>query len=146
MDKLFCGFEYCYLKSINRTYKYASLKVNLFQIPVTNFSVNLAVLKWSNGYRPFHYNFTTDGCKFLGNVKTRNPVGKYFFDFISPYANVNHKCPFNHDIIIDKVPITHMDYQLTKLIPFPKADYLFETTWFAYGIKRGSLKIYGKLS
>ncbi|EDW39227.1 GL13981, partial [Drosophila persimilis] len=35
LDKEFDDFEYCYLKSVNRTYKYMSLKVNLYKIPIT---------------------------------------------------------------------------------------------------------------
>ncbi|KRG00055.1 uncharacterized protein Dwil_GK27423 [Drosophila willistoni] len=141
LDKAFCGFESCYIKSVNRSYKYFTVKVNLYQLPT-----NWSLFKRFNGYKPFLYNLTVDGCKFLRNVNAANPVSKYFFEFISPYANVNHKCPFNHDIIVEKVPINAMDYRLTKVLPFPEGDYLFDTLWIAYGVPRGYVKLYGTLS
>jgi len=39
VDKEFSEFEYCYLKSVNRTYKYISVKLKLLQLPVTNAKV-----------------------------------------------------------------------------------------------------------
>jgi len=39
LDKDFSLFEYCYLKSVNRSYKYVSLKVKLLKIPVTKIKV-----------------------------------------------------------------------------------------------------------
>ncbi|XP_023036519.1 uncharacterized protein LOC6651018 [Drosophila willistoni] len=146
LDKAFCGFERCYLKSVNRSYKYASVTVNLYQLPVTNFSVNLALLKRFNGYKPFLYNITVDGCKYLESVKSRNPVAKYFFDFISPYGNMNHKCPFNHDIIVERLPIYFVNYRATILLPFPEGDYMVDSTWMAGGVSRAYVKVYGTLS
>jgi len=34
-------FEYCYLKSVNRTYKYLSLKTKMFRLPVDNCEVRV---------------------------------------------------------------------------------------------------------
>ncbi|KRG00061.1 uncharacterized protein Dwil_GK27642 [Drosophila willistoni] len=146
-DEKFCGFEYCFLKSVNRSYKYISIKVNLHKLPITNFSFNFVLWKRFNGYKPFLYNFTIEnGCKFLGNPKSRNPVQKYFFDFFGPYGNMNHKCPFNHDIFIEKVPTSSIDYRLTKLLPFPEGDYLFDVTWLILGKPCTYVKVYGTLS
>jgi len=39
LDKEFSDFEYCYLKAANRTYKYLSLKVRLYKVPIHQFSV-----------------------------------------------------------------------------------------------------------
>ncbi|KRG00060.1 uncharacterized protein Dwil_GK28087 [Drosophila willistoni] len=145
VDK-FCHVEYCYLKSVNRSYKYFSARSNIHQNPITNFTVNLALLKRYNGYKPFLYNFTVDGCKFLGNSKAANPVSKYFFEFFAPYMNANHKCPYDHDLIIEKLPASSMDYRLSKLLPFPEGDYLFNITWLIIGIPHGNIQIYGSLS
>jgi len=38
-DKKFDDFEYCHLKSVNRSFKYLSLKVNLFKVPITKVKV-----------------------------------------------------------------------------------------------------------
>ncbi|EDW75466.2 uncharacterized protein Dwil_GK23872 [Drosophila willistoni] len=144
-DKEFCEFEYCYLKSINRTYKYLSLRVNLLQLPVTKFSVRFQMLKRFNGYKPFLYDTTVDGCKFLANQKI-NPVAGFFFGLFSKYSNINHTCPYEHDVIVDKVAVNTMNNGLTNVLPFPEGDYLYNITWIAYGKPRAVVKVFGTLS
>jgi len=39
LDKEFADFEYCTLKAVNRSYKYVSTKVKLFQVPITKVKV-----------------------------------------------------------------------------------------------------------
>ncbi|KAH8332719.1 hypothetical protein KR074_009534, partial [Drosophila pseudoananassae] len=145
LDEKFSGFDYCYLKSVNRTYKYLSIKVNLFKIPVTKMKVNAAVYKRFNGYRPFMYNITIDGCNFLKNPKS-NAIINYFYGIFKSFSNVNHSCPFDHDIIVDKVDINVVNHHVTKVLPVPEGDYLFETRWFAYDILRAIVKIYSTIS
>ncbi|XP_023036518.1 uncharacterized protein LOC111519504 [Drosophila willistoni] len=145
-DKEFCGFEYCYLKSVNRSYKYVSAKMNLHKLPITKFSVNFSLMKRFNGYKPFLYNITIDGCKFLGNVKSGNPVAKYFFGFISPYTNANHSCPYYHDIMVNTVPASFIDYKVTQLLPFPEGDYMMDMTGTVFGVQSANVKVYGTLS
>ncbi|XP_034665106.1 uncharacterized protein LOC117899298 [Drosophila subobscura] len=144
LDENFTEIEYCYLKSINRTYKYFSARVTLFQVPVTNIKVNLALLKRLNGYKPFLYNYTVDACRFLKNPKSK-PVINYFYEFFRPWSNMNHSCPFNHDLVVDKLTASFINHQFTNILAFPEGDYLLETNWFAYGIKRAVVKVYGTL-
>ncbi|KAH8285143.1 hypothetical protein KR054_005704 [Drosophila jambulina] len=117
MDKDFADFEYCYLRSVNRTYKYMTIKVRLFQVSITKAKVNFALYQRLNGLKPFLYNVTIDGCKFLKNPKSnmvvsyfydfiknnskflKNPksnmVVSYFYDFIKNNSNLNHPCPYD---------------------------------------------------
>ncbi|KPU74453.1 uncharacterized protein Dana_GF26526 [Drosophila ananassae] len=145
MDKDFCDFDYCYIKPINRTYKYISLKVKLYKVPITNVTVNCSFMKRSNGYKPFLYNITADGCKFLKNQKS-NPVLGYMYGLFKSHSNMNHTCPFDHDLIVDKVSTTFINYQFTKLLPFPEGEYLFRTNWIAYGILRATVDAYLSLT
>ncbi|XP_068151008.1 uncharacterized protein [Drosophila tropicalis] len=145
LDKQFCGFEYCYLKSINRTYKYMSVKVNLYKLPVNKFSIKFQGLKRSNGYVPITSEITLDGCKLMSN-ETFNPFGTYLQGFLMSHTNINHSCPFNHHIIVEKLPVDIVNYKMTKIMPFPKGNYLLNTTWIAYGIQRANVEIYGTLS
>ncbi|XP_068152654.1 uncharacterized protein [Drosophila tropicalis] len=145
LDKSFADFEYCYIKAINRSYKYVSLKVNLFKIPVTKVKVNFALMKRFNGYRPFLYNITVDACKFLENPN-RNPIAHYLSDLFLPYTNMAHKCPFNHSLMMDKLPIDYVNYQVTNVLPFPTGDYAAYTSWMAYDINRANLKLFFTLS
>ncbi|XP_046865363.1 uncharacterized protein LOC124459785 [Drosophila willistoni] len=145
LDNKYAEFEYCFLKSINRTYKYGSVKVNFHQIPVKQFTINLAMYKRLNGYKPFLYNITVNGCRFLASIKS-NPVATYFYDFIKPYTNLNHTCPYKHDILVEKVPTDFINHRLTKVLPFPEGDYLVHSIWIAAGVHRVELKVYGTLS
>ncbi|XP_017057433.1 uncharacterized protein LOC108098802 [Drosophila ficusphila] len=145
LDKSFDDFEYCYLKSVNRSYKYLSLKVNLFKTPITKVKVKGGLYKRLNGLRPFMYNITVDACRFLNNPKS-NPVMNFYYSFVKPFSNINHTCPFDHDLVVDKVPIDFVNHQVTKVLPFPEGSYLLETHWFAYDIVRAVVKIYWTLS
>ncbi|XP_052835111.1 uncharacterized protein LOC128251899 [Drosophila gunungcola] len=127
-QKEIAEFEYCHLKSINRSYKYISGKIKLYEIPLSRITVNLIMWKRFNGYKPFLYNITVDFCKFLDKPKS-SPVGKFIYDSYMNYSNVNHPCPFTHDMILEKLPISIMNYRMTKILPFPEGDYLFEFRW-----------------
>ncbi|XP_034665160.1 uncharacterized protein LOC117899333 [Drosophila subobscura] len=145
LDKEFDDFEYCHLKSVNRSYKYFSLKANLYKIPITKVKVNIALLKRYSGYKPFLYNFTVDACKFLKNRKS-NRVVAYFHDLFLAHSNMNHTCPFDHDLLVEKVSIDFINKQFTEVLPFPTGDYLFQSNWFAYDINRAEVNVYFTLS
>ncbi|XP_043067425.1 uncharacterized protein [Drosophila bipectinata] len=145
LDKDFTDFDYCYIKSINRTYKYVSLKVKLYKVPITNVTVNFSFMKRSSGYKLFLYNITADACKFLKNPKS-NPVLGYMYGLFKSHSNMNHTCPFDHDLVMEKVSSDFINNQLTQMLPFPEGEYLFKTNWMAYGILRASVNAYVTLT
>ncbi|KAH8232485.1 hypothetical protein KR032_008077, partial [Drosophila birchii] len=145
LDMEFDDFEYCRIKSVNRTYKYISLKVKLYKIPVNNVKVNYALLKRFSGYKPFLYNITVDACKVLKHPKS-NPIFGFFHSLFSSYSNMNHTCPYNHDLIIDRLSISFMNHHLTQVLPFPLGDYLFQSNWISHGINRANVNVYFTLS
>ncbi|KMY97553.1 uncharacterized protein Dsimw501_GD13270, isoform B [Drosophila simulans] len=126
LDKDFALFEYCFLKSVNRTYKYVSIKVNLLRTPITKIKVRFGLYKRLNGYKPFLYNMTLDACRFL-NSPNPNPVALYLFQ---------------HDIVLDKMPYHSLNYKLTKILPFPEGKYMLEGHWIAYDIDRAITKFF----
>ncbi|XP_023032271.1 uncharacterized protein LOC111518786 [Drosophila willistoni] len=144
-DKTFLGFEYCRIKSVNRTYKYFSLKVNFFKVPVENGLVNVVLYKRFNDYKPFLYNVTIDTCKFLASTK-RNPFFSILYGLFSQQSNANHSCPYDHDIIVDKVTVDFLNHHVTRFMPIPSGDYAVFTNWYAYGIHRCEVRVYGTLS
>ncbi|XP_017080088.1 uncharacterized protein LOC108113894 [Drosophila eugracilis] len=145
LDTEFDDFEHCYLKSVNRTYKYMYIKVNLFQTPVTKVKVNLSLKKRFSGYKPFLYNVTVDACKFLENP-TANKIVNYFYGFLTTHTNINHTCPFDTDLIFDKISSEFINHRFTNILPFPEGDYLLESNWIAYDKNRAVIKIFGTLS
>ncbi|KAH8383642.1 hypothetical protein KR009_009779, partial [Drosophila setifemur] len=145
LDTTFCEYEYCFIKPINRSYKYVSFKVNMFKVPVTKIKINFALYKRFNGYRPFLYNLTVDSCRFLKNPSA-NPIANFFYGLIKNYSNLDHTCPYDHDVIIEKLPVDHINNQFTKVLPFPKGEYMIDSYWMAYDISRARLSVYGTVS
>ncbi|XP_033173544.1 uncharacterized protein LOC117150663 [Drosophila mauritiana] len=145
LDPEFAYFDYCYIKAVNRTYKYLSLRVKLLKTPVTKIKINVATLQRLNGYKPFLYNITIDACRFYKNQKS-NPIAGYFYSFFKDYSNINHSCPYDHDIIVEKVSISHLNTQVTNVLPVPHGDYLFHTNWYAYDINRATVDVYVTIS
>ncbi|XP_054089489.1 uncharacterized protein LOC114803933 [Zeugodacus cucurbitae] len=145
VDKAYNSIKYCFIRSVNRTFKYISA-ANHFHVkePKNNISVGVATLKRANGYKPFLYNVTVDGCKFLRTGG--NALLRFLHSFFHKYSNVNHTCPYNHDIEVNVLPVSHIDNLFTKVLPFPKGDYQFVTSWYTYNILRAVVRIYFTLS
>ncbi|XP_017058110.1 uncharacterized protein LOC108099249 [Drosophila ficusphila] len=145
LDHEFCNFEYCAIKAVNRSYKYLTAKVNLYKVPITRVKIGLGLYKRFNGYKPFLYNLTVDACKFFKNPKS-NPVFLYVYEFFKEISNVNHTCPYNHDLVLDKLSTETVNYRMTKILSFPKGEYMLEMHWIAYDITRAVVKIYWTIS
>ncbi|KAH8390185.1 hypothetical protein KR200_009262, partial [Drosophila serrata] len=131
--------EKCFLKSINRTYKYASFQSRFDQLPLTNVMIHVQVFKRLSGYKPFLFNFTVDGCLFLSGK--RNKVTQFFYDLISPYSNITHPCPYNHNVYIE-LPITYVNHILDTVLPVPEGNYLIQSVYYTNGMKLLELKSY----
>uniref|UniRef100_B3P6X7 GG12314 n=1 Tax=Drosophila erecta TaxID=7220 RepID=B3P6X7_DROER len=129
MDKDVVDFEYCSLKSVNRTYQHISAKVN--------FGLHQQI----QGYKPFLYNVSLDGCQFIKNTRS-NAVARYFYDFIKDTSNLNHSCPYDHDLILDKLSSEAINSRLPKVLPFPTGNYMFQTYWMVNEKYRAVTKIY----
>ncbi|KAH8324477.1 hypothetical protein KR074_008198 [Drosophila pseudoananassae] len=143
-DRNFSIFEYCYIKAVNRTLKQVSLKVLLLQVPVNHFKVNFALYKRSNGQSPFNYNFTFDGCKMLDEVQ--NPFLSFLFKAFKTYTNINHSCPYDNDVIVDRLPTLFIHEKLTTVWPFPEGDYVFSSNWITSGVNRANVRIHASYS
>ncbi|XP_016962994.1 uncharacterized protein LOC108033239 [Drosophila biarmipes] len=134
LDKEFMDVEACYLKSRNRTYKFLTFRTKFHQVEI---------FKRLNGYKPFLYNFTVDACQFLNG--RRNPLVRFFYELFASYSNLNHSCPYNHDIFVEKVPISFLKYQTTVVLPVPEGDYLLHSVYTIRGKARLDLKVYVKI-
>ncbi|XP_050335061.1 uncharacterized protein LOC126762377 [Bactrocera neohumeralis] len=128
LDKPFADFGYCKLKALSRDDVALSLRVNLFELPVNNVSLNVEVFKRFNGYRPFLFNKTLNFCDFLRHKK-RVGVLDIVFKFLETYSNINHTCPYNNDIIVDRL-ILKPNY--FALLPLPAGEYRIKVTVGAY--------------
>ncbi|XP_068158144.1 uncharacterized protein [Drosophila tropicalis] len=129
VDEKLGKFEYCYLRSVNRTYKYLTARLNVYKNPITKVKLVIGLQKRSSGYKPFLYSFTFDGCQLLENYKGNNEVAKLFLRIFFTYSNINHTCPFDHDLIMDKLPTSFLQKSILEVLPFPEGDYAFYTRW-----------------
>ncbi|KAH8259934.1 hypothetical protein KR038_005316, partial [Drosophila bunnanda] len=141
VDKNFDEFEYCRLERVNKTFKYITAKVLLLQKPVSKVRINAALYKRTNGYTPYLYNVTVDACKLFKNLKTQ-PVAKVIYDFLYSTSNINHSCPYDHDLYVNHLTADYLNSHLTHILTFPKGDYLFQMHWIAYKINRAVIKLY----
>lgn len=59
LDKAYCDFEFCHIKSVNRSYKYVSTKLALLQEPIEELTVGeTSIIYLSNVSDLFHFLFT----------------------------------------------------------------------------------------
>ncbi|XP_016964801.1 uncharacterized protein LOC108034428 [Drosophila biarmipes] len=143
-DRKFATFEKCYIKAVNRTHKYIDIHVNLLKVPVTNVTIAGKFMRYDHGFKPFFVDITFDACKFLKNP--RQPIVKLFYNMYKNNSNINHTCPFNHDLILDHFWTGNIETALLKYIPIINGDYAVFTEWSAYNIARAFLNVYIRIS
>ncbi|XP_013110300.2 uncharacterized protein LOC106089079 [Stomoxys calcitrans] len=114
------------------------LHVQLHEVPINNITLNVQFFQKGNGYRPFLYNNTMDLCEFFKHPK-RFMFWKILYDCFRPYSNVNHTCPYDHDIIIENLIL---NTEMMTLIPFPENDYMIQLQFAAYDVYRAKVKVY----
>ncbi|KAH8330362.1 hypothetical protein KR067_001632, partial [Drosophila pandora] len=147
VDKKFVDFEYCYIKAVNRSYKYISLRANMHELPLVEPSASLQILRRFRRYTPVTLNATFDICKFMSSKKgSRNPMLIIFADIAKTYTNVYHKCPFDHDLVIDKMPTSYLNQQFLNILFLPPGEYAFYSSWMIKNVEKAQIKIYATLS
>ncbi|KAH8270450.1 hypothetical protein KR018_010210, partial [Drosophila ironensis] len=144
-DKDFGEFDFCYLKSINRSYKYVSGKISFRTLPIKKLMINMALWKRFNGYKPFLYNVSFDLCVFIKKAKS-NLLLKFVYDSMSQYSNVNTSCSSLNFFIVDKLPAEFVDYRFSKVLSFPKGDYLIKWDYVLSKRRIAYIYLYGTLS
>ncbi|XP_039954156.1 uncharacterized protein LOC120770621 [Bactrocera tryoni] len=126
-DKSKIVFKSCFLKAVRGEDSYMKVHAHLKEVG-REANVSIRLLKRANGWKPFLYKVHFDGCKFMKNPRA-NPVAEFFYKIMKEYSNLNHTCPYDHDLILDKFRLSS---DLVKL-PFPIGEYAVDTTWFVNG-------------
>ncbi|XP_037821814.1 uncharacterized protein LOC119610592 [Lucilia sericata] len=134
----FATISKCQLKMVQRGVAALDIYVKLLQIPVTNITVTSSLYKKANGFRPFLYNTTTNFCEFLKN-KRKYPFFNIVMDMFYKASNVNHSCPYNHDIILRNVILKD---SMFKHLPLPGGEYMINLTVYAYNDPKAVVKAY----
>ncbi|KAH8295643.1 hypothetical protein KR018_001056, partial [Drosophila ironensis] len=144
IDKQFAEIKECYIKAVNRSHKYVNIHAKLLQIPVTNVTINLKVMRYDHGYKPFFVDITFDACRFLKNQK--NPIVKVFYNIYKNSSNINHTCPFNHDFIVDHLWTGNIETDVTKYLPVISGDYSLDTKWYSGNVARAFCNVYVRIT
>ncbi|XP_075150387.1 uncharacterized protein LOC142224495 [Haematobia irritans] len=140
LDPEFSSFSVCSLKMIRRNTVGLNITCNLHKIPVTNVSINVSIFKRSNGYHPYMLNISTDFCKFAKN-RNKQPLFKILADFLLRNSNINHECPFDHDLVARNLVL---DQKLFSYIPLQTGDYMFRLIVAAYNDWKADVKVFFK--
>ncbi|KAH8348411.1 hypothetical protein KR084_007155, partial [Drosophila pseudotakahashii] len=143
LDKELLDIDECFLKSVNRTYKYMTMRIKFYKFPISNLTARVEVLKRLNGYKPFLFDFNLDACKFLR--EKQNKLIQFFYDLFAPYSNLVHACPYNHDVYIEKLPISYLDHKLSVVLPMPEGYYCSHSIFSMNGKGVLDSKIYFKI-
>ncbi|KAH8300718.1 hypothetical protein KR059_000543, partial [Drosophila kikkawai] len=146
-DKKFCQFDACYIKAVNRTHKYIDLYAKLMVLPIQNVEIKLEPMRYDNGYNPFLLAMTFDLCKYMRNPSARSMIflREIHKTFLNA-TNMNHTCPYDHDIIIDKFFTGNLEKGISRYLPIPNGDYAIFTKWYVRNIPRSTVKIYFKIT
>lgn len=91
IDPEYVNFTLCELNANSRSSS-ISLTGHILQLPITNADVNFVFEHSSQNKLPT-MNATWDACSFLKNRK-RNLALNRFYNYLAPYTNVNHSCPY----------------------------------------------------
>ncbi|XP_062135920.1 uncharacterized protein LOC133845469 [Drosophila sulfurigaster albostrigata] len=138
------AFQNCYIKAVNRTHKYIAIHINNYSRDVFNVSMNIKVLRFNHGYKPFFFDITFDACKYM---KTQNdPIVNLFFNSFKHASNLNHTCPFNHDIIVDKLWTGNHEVDFLKYLPVPNGDYMLPFTVYSNNLELLTIQVFVHLT
>ncbi|XP_016990156.1 uncharacterized protein LOC108052296 [Drosophila rhopaloa] len=115
-------FTRCEMKIVRRGVAAFFMVWKLYKVPIDNVEINVALYKKSNGYRPFLFNQTLDYCYYMRNPKA-HPLIYTMHKVFLPSSNMNHSCPYDHDLIINNFVYNKNDL---KDLPVPNGDYMIK--------------------
>ncbi|XP_075163255.1 uncharacterized protein LOC142235889 [Haematobia irritans] len=120
LDSSFCTFDECKLKVITRGLVGVNMRLRFFELPVSNVSLKMGLYKKAGSYKPFFYNTSANFCRFVKDT-SMNFFMKFIFNFITEYSNINHSCPYDHDVIIKDMIAPEEKF---RLLPIPIGEYM----------------------
>ncbi|XP_019891909.1 uncharacterized protein LOC109612374 [Musca domestica] len=137
-DVNFSSFKKCELKVVRRGIVALNAHLALYQIPVTKATINIGLYKRASGYRPFLYNITQEVCAFFAN-RQKYPIMNVIFDIFIRESNLNHTCPYDHDIYIKNLVLEESKF---KLFPIPEGEYLFKLQILIREQLKGTIEVF----
>lgn len=82
----------CRLKALQRNKTILNVDMDFIH-PVNDIDVRIQILRKGNGYKPWLFDISFDGCKFMR--RPNNPAVKTIFSIFKEYTTINHTCPYD---------------------------------------------------
>ncbi|KAH8261686.1 hypothetical protein KR044_013457 [Drosophila immigrans] len=137
-NKTFAEFTTCKLKLLGRGVIGTQVHLKLHVLPIDSVSINLSFWRRYNSFQPFLHNSSIDFCKFVKQSKKLS-FERLVLDAISSRSNLNHSCPYAHDIIVDNLVFS--DTFLQRL-PLPAGEYKIQMLFGTENIWRIQVDIF----
>ncbi|XP_062127645.1 uncharacterized protein LOC133840008 [Drosophila sulfurigaster albostrigata] len=137
-NKTFAEFETCKLKLLGRGIIGTQVHLKLYILPIDTVSANLSIWRRYNSFQPFLHNSTIDFCKFVKQTKKLS-FERLVLDAISSRSNLNHSCPYTHDIIVDNLVFSDTFLQT---LPLPQGEYKIQMLFGTENIWRIRVDIF----
>ncbi|XP_062135915.1 uncharacterized protein LOC133845467 isoform X1 [Drosophila sulfurigaster albostrigata] len=136
-------FKICRIRAVNRTHKYISMYAKP-KIILDDITGNMKIMRFDYGYKPFFIDITIDVCKYLKNPQ--NVIVTTFYNTFKKMSNINHTCPYKHDVIIDKVWTGNLENDFSRYLPIPNGDYAIYCTFNVSNVELVKIFIYVRKS
>ncbi|XP_034484470.1 uncharacterized protein LOC117789549 [Drosophila innubila] len=121
-NKTWLEFHLCRLKAVSRDKVHLNINVTL-HYSVNDVFIKGQLMKRANGYKPWLYSVTFNGCEFIR--RRNNPLIKLVWELFKEYSTLNHTCPYVGQQLVKDFYLRH-----EKLpTPIPTGDYLLLLTW-----------------
>ncbi|KAH8262869.1 hypothetical protein KR044_001263, partial [Drosophila immigrans] len=91
--------------------------------PCSHIFIDGQLFKRANGYKPWLFKATLDGCRFI--KKSYNPIAILIFNLFKEFTNINHTCPYVGPQIIEGFYLRPEKLGLV----LPSGEYLLALTW-----------------
>ncbi|XP_030246912.1 uncharacterized protein LOC115565735 [Drosophila navojoa] len=115
----------CIIKAYNREIKELHFYMTLLQKPVSNVTIHVDIKR---RFRSTFATFEIDACQFFRSTR-RNPIANavYSFFHLQVYSNINHTCPYDHDVVVDSLRIAD---HINLPVPLGLGEYEIKTYWY----------------
>ncbi|XP_023162818.2 uncharacterized protein LOC111593959, partial [Drosophila hydei] len=123
VNKSWVKLNQCRLRAVNRNETHLNFNLTLLHPVKKEVLVEIQLFKRENGYKPWLYKASIDGCRFV--KKPYNPVAIIVYKLFKTYSNLNHTCPFEGFILLKKFNLK-FEYLPNAL---PTGEYLLKLDW-----------------
>ncbi|XP_019895248.1 uncharacterized protein LOC109614278 isoform X2 [Musca domestica] len=135
IDPDFVKFDICEATLDRRRRTSISITARLLQLPVRNCYVSVTFGLTAGTNVPL-FNGSWDGCAFLRNPRKYLAFNR-MYNFLAPFTNINHTCPYNHDIILRNFTL----WKVKPIMALPEASYKFSSRYLVGSKHRASVDV-----